>query len=357
MAVDDNDLPIGAALKKAREVLGLEQKAVAMQLNLPVDRIAEIENSDYKTSISSAFYRGYIRSFSEVVDIDLSSQLDNVSHEADAYLKQESEDNQLLPSYNKNKEMNTKSYSFRWFTLLLIFILILVIGAAIQQDLLEMRLSEHLSYDDTVSSLMDSDRISDSETEADDTLNNNETILEAEKTLKNEDRLSTEVTKDSHAADLKESHTLEKQTVSISKAMKDRETEGFEKEGSENKLTELEQKQEAMISQKTEKTLQAGEVLQTDKTLQTGETADLQLVFIDECWIQVHDATGKRLAIGLKKTDRIVSINGQPPFDVILGNPTAVRLKINEQSVDLSGYRAGRRASFKVTTGATLLPL
>jgi cytoskeleton protein RodZ len=75
-----------------------------------------------------------------------------------------------------------------------------------------------------------------------------------------------------------------------------------------------------------------------------GSTAQLQLTFSAECWVTVQDASGARLAYGIKSAGQSLQLTGQLPFSVTLGNATAATVQLNQTVVDLSGYRAGQVA-------------
>ena len=58
----------------------------------------------------------------------------------------------------------------------------------------------------------------------------------------------------------------------------------------------------------------------------------------------MQDATGKRLAYGLKTVGQSLQLTGVLPLSVTLGNATAATVQLNQTAVDLSAYRAGQVA-------------
>lgn len=60
----------GALLKAAKIQANYSSEQVASRLNLTVELIESIERDDYQESISPAFYRGYLRSYAQLVQID-----------------------------------------------------------------------------------------------------------------------------------------------------------------------------------------------------------------------------------------------------------------------------------------------
>lgn len=54
-------------------------------------------------------------------------------------------------------------------------------------------------------------------------------------------------------------------------------------------------------------------------------------------WVEVSDATGRRLLQGLYAAGSTRTLSGAPPLRVILGNAPAVALRVNDQAVRLGG--------------------
>jgi cytoskeleton protein RodZ len=69
-----------------------------------------------------------------------------------------------------------------------------------------------------------------------------------------------------------------------------------------------------------------------------GEQVYVKLVFEDESWVEIKDATGETIFAQLNApgTERVV--RGHPPFDVVVGNAHAVRLSYRDRAVDLEPH-------------------
>ncbi len=65
----DKSISYGAKLKAAREAIGLEQKDIAAQLRLGEKIIDMLESGHYTLDIPVTFIRGYIRSYSKLLQI------------------------------------------------------------------------------------------------------------------------------------------------------------------------------------------------------------------------------------------------------------------------------------------------
>jgi cytoskeleton protein RodZ len=69
----------------------------------------------------------------------------------------------------------------------------------------------------------------------------------------------------------------------------------------------------------------------------------LQFAFDGESWAEVTDARGERLLFGLSNAGRNVTVRGEPPFSVVLGDANVVRLTVD--GVAYSIPRAGRQGN------------
>lgn len=73
----------------------------------------------------------------------------------------------------------------------------------------------------------------------------------------------------------------------------------------------------------------------------------LTLSFTKDCWTEINDATGKRLAFGLYKAGFALAMEGVAPFKVKLGAPGAVAINYQGKSIDRT-FAAGRPANFYI---------
>jgi len=73
----------------------------------------------------------------------------------------------------------------------------------------------------------------------------------------------------------------------------------------------------------------------------------LMLAFNAECWTEVFDATGKRIAFGLYKNGRVLMLSGPAPFQLKLGDPSVVEIQYQDQIIE-GDFTPGRSAQFSV---------
>jgi len=73
---------------------------------------------------------------------------------------------------------------------------------------------------------------------------------------------------------------------------------------------------------------------------------NVTFTFSGDCWVNISDATGERIAWGVKKLGYVMKISGQAPFNVTLGKPELVAIKFSEEIIDMSQFNVGNIAKF-----------
>jgi cytoskeleton protein RodZ len=72
----------------------------------------------------------------------------------------------------------------------------------------------------------------------------------------------------------------------------------------------------------------------------------LHLEFGDKSWTEIKDASGRMLLRQLTPADSKLDVHGQPPFDVVIGNASQVRMTYNGRPIDLQPFTDGTVARF-----------
>ncbi|WP_308368312.1 MULTISPECIES: RodZ domain-containing protein [unclassified Microbulbifer] len=81
----------------------------------------------------------------------------------------------------------------------------------------------------------------------------------------------------------------------------------------------------------------------------TGSASQLELFFDEESWIEVRDASGAVLLAKLKPAGSQVTLEGQPPFELMLGNASGTRVRYRGEPV--ASDALGNRRTRKLTVG------
>jgi cytoskeleton protein RodZ len=79
-----------------------------------------------------------------------------------------------------------------------------------------------------------------------------------------------------------------------------------------------------------------------------GQTT-LRLTFSGDCWTEISDATGERLFYDLGAAGRVVTLAGEPPFRVILGDADNASLTVDGRDYPIpESSRRGRLARLTI---------
>jgi cytoskeleton protein RodZ len=74
---------------------------------------------------------------------------------------------------------------------------------------------------------------------------------------------------------------------------------------------------------------------------------ELRLVFVEDSWVEIHDARDERMLVGLMREGTERRLSGTPPYRVFLGNAPGVRVQIEGQDYDPSRHaRSDNTARF-----------
>lgn len=75
-------------------------------------------------------------------------------------------------------------------------------------------------------------------------------------------------------------------------------------------------------------------------------TVSLAVKFSSESWVDIRDATGKRLVRSVGKAGATKEVSGIAPFQVLIGYGPGVAIEYNGESVDFSGHQVKSVARF-----------
>ena len=75
-------------------------------------------------------------------------------------------------------------------------------------------------------------------------------------------------------------------------------------------------------------------------------TAKLSISFAEHSWVSVTDHDGHEIFNKNQAAGTQADVEGQPPFNIVVGNVSGVRLSFNDKPVDLANYAKGNVARF-----------
>lgn len=294
----------GARLRNAREQLGLSQQAVAERLCLKVSTVRDIEEDKAPADLASTFLRGYIRSYARLVHIPEEELLPMMAKQAPIRAAKVAP----MQSFSLGKRRKKRDGWLMSFTWLILFVVIGLSGAWWWQD--------HKAQQEEITSMAD---------QSTSDLNGSQSIPL--------DTSSANNAPDTTAANTN-SAPVDTSTAPAPSAPA---------------ATSAPVDNNAVVapSQANVDTAAAApaspaptSALPTDQAnaAAAASAQDLVMNFSADCWLEVSDATGKKLFSGLQRKGGNLNLSGQAPYKLKIGAPAAVQIQYLGKPVDLSRF-------------------
>tara|TARA_R110002126_G_scaffold16527_10_gene65989 strand:+ start:2245 stop:3105 length:861 start_codon:yes stop_codon:yes gene_type:complete len=280
MSNSEPQLPTpGQLLREAREQRKLTVADVALQLNLRVNLVTQIETDQLDSSLLDTFVRGYLRSYARLVKLPeqqvmLAFEQQRGSPAGPA---------KPMRTFSNRAELQATENRFMWLTYAIGFILVLMLV---------------LWWWQTASPVADDAAV----------------VSEQQQTAPEYSDDTSEVVNNQSAEQI-----------------------------TDDSLSGADEPEQAdladFIAAET-----GSELASTSPVAIEADVIDM--AFSDNCWIDVLDAEGNRIAYGTKQAGYSMTVTGKAPFVVTLGNPSVVKITLNNQPFDMSSLPAGRVAKF-----------
>ncbi len=77
----------------------------------------------------------------------------------------------------------------------------------------------------------------------------------------------------------------------------------------------------------------------------------LSITYVDDCWTEITDATGRRLYFDLGVSGRTINLSGESPFSVLFGDADNVTLAVDGEAFQIpAASRRGKTARLTITS-------
>lgn len=274
---------VGQQLKQAREKQGLSVSQIADAQHLRNSIIQAIESGDYGQIDSELFLKGYVRAYAKQVGLNgdaIIAELDRELEPARLQKERELEANPLVDIERRRRKKR------RVAKLLLLVAAIVIIGALVVMFVMP-KFSPGAA---------DAEQSATAETEQ-------QTSKEASATVS------------------------DMQVVSGS---------GIEPEPSDSvSPEELVKDQIPVVAQTTEPVLAKPPVSDEPSPV----LGQLEIVFTGDCWVQVQDAAGNRLASTMKRAGERLVVSGKAPLKVVVGAVDTVKtIRFQGETVNIGDF-------------------
>ena len=278
---NDGSKTAGEVLRKKRENIGLSIDHIANKLNLDSKLIELLEKNDYEKFNIETYLRGYLRAYAKVLDLD-GDMIINLYKESNPEKTPE-----ILPNVKPKIQRNSADRSVKLFSYIIGLTIALSILVWYQKNFLVQPSEENLKITN---------------------------IKIHENTNINGVNIDYKII----------NHTNSWQWP-INKAKKN-----YESNSNELELAESEE-----VEDKIENIANTNEV-SADNIQQSNDTLLLNLT--GDSWIEIYDKEGNRLFLDLARGGKNYIINGNSPFDILLGAANEVSIEFNGSSVDIEPY-------------------
>ncbi|HBV3038429.1 TPA: cytoskeleton protein RodZ [Klebsiella pneumoniae] len=280
----------GARLRHAREQLGLSQQAVAERLCLKVSTVRDIEDDKAPADLASTFLRGYIRSYARLVHIPENELLPMMAKQAPIRAAKVAP----MQSFSLGKRRKKRDGWLMSFTWLVLFVVIGLSGAWWWQD--------HKAQQEEISTMAD----------------------QSSAELNGGDANSQNVPLDT-SAPAAPTTSAPAQTPADNNAV----------------VAPSQANVDTAGTTPAAPATTPASPLPTDQanvTTPAASAQDLVMNFSADCWLEVSDATGKKLFSGLQRKGGNLNLSGQAPYKLKIGAPAAVQIQYLGKPVDLSRF-------------------
>lgn len=305
---------VGEQLRQGRERLGLDVSAIADEQHLRPVVIQAIESGDYSKIDSELFLKGYVRAYARQVGLNADAVIADLDRELEPARQQKELEHQANPLVSIERAKRRK----RQVAKVLLVLVVIAIAAYFIAGYLAERDSAALTAPEPATEEVP-EMVAP---EAGSTVTGPETDSEQEKEslIQPADAADRPIPVDQPT----ESTATNVPSNAIEPALVSAPAEAVPED--------LPEDQVPTVTQVTEPALQESAQLPvaTDST-----QARLQISFSDDCWIQVMDAGGNRLASSLRRSGDQLDVSGEAPLRVVVGAVSAVE-SIRFQGEDLN---------------------
>ncbi|EOL8986086.1 cytoskeleton protein RodZ [Cronobacter dublinensis] len=302
----------GERLRLAREQLGLSQQVVAERLCLKVSTVRDIEEDNVPADLASTFLRGYIRSYARLVHVPEEELLPMLAKQAPVRTAQVAP----MQTYALGKSRKKRDGWLMSFTWLVLFVVVGLTGAWWWQN--------HKAQQEEISTMADQSSAELSQNAASSPQSvplNTDTPADASQEqatppadLPSGDAQAT-AANTPQPTPMPSPTTASQQPVVVPPSQASTDTAA--------------QQQNAAQSQ-----LPVGQA----STAAAANGNALVMNFTADCWLEVTDATGKKLFSGLQRKDTNLNLTGEAPYRLKIGAPSAVQIQYQGKPVDLSRF-------------------
>ncbi|MDE8740255.1 cytoskeleton protein RodZ [Pectobacterium polaris] len=303
----------GERLREARERLGLTQQTIAERLCLKITTVRDIEDGTTPADLAPTFLRGYIRSYAKLVHLPEDELLPIVDKQAIPKTISVSP----MQSFSLKKSRKKRDGWLMTITWLVVLVVLGLTGAWWWQN--------HQAQQAEINSMVDHASSMQAQTEGQSVpLMDNSA---AQETATPDSTVAPSTPVDLSATVAATPSTPASSTTAPSAAPSSQSpshANAAQPQAAGNVL------------------LGTGAVAPAAGTVAESNPASaahaLVMTFTADCWLEVTDASGKKLFSGMQRNGGTLNLDGQSPYKLKIGAPAAVQIQFQGKPVDLSQF-------------------
>ncbi|OOE89820.1 cytoskeleton protein RodZ [Salinivibrio sharmensis] len=319
-AQSDTQPAPGEVLKQAREKMGWSVRDVADRLRLRVSVIEDLEQNNPDMDQLATFTRGYLRSYAKLMQIDADQLLGNSNMEASSAATV-----QKMQSFSRKTRRQKSESRLMWLSWVIIAIAVGITGVWYWQN------QQAMTSVPTQLDSQQADELVTTPSEQDSAMVATDAPAMAEPAVT--DSMA------SQGAELQETDAQD----TVNEAEPNQENGSVSTESESGTAVEPVQMDEA-----TTQTDPEAQPMAEDEAPASTVNNRLVMTFSGDCWIDVRDANGERLATGIKSEGEQVTLTGDTPYQLVLGAPSVVKITFNGDNIDLDGFPTGQVARLRL---------
>lgn len=314
----------GTLLKQARENMGLSIELLSEQIKVPPNVLEAIEIDKVPKNLPDTFIRGYIRSYARKVGVDEAEVLTEVETVA-AINKTTSQSDSGMQSFSRRNRRKASEKRLIYFTWFMVIGVIIAVVLWWWQDTQKSDYAPVVDTQPALAQPQTSTPAQDKQTNAE-----IEPLQQVEQTpVQSVDASVVEA--EPVAPEATQQQATATEAEEVAEVIQDKTTAN---ESTNNDPLALTEEQKALVADNG----------QPDES----GFLKVEMQFDKECWVEVYDIAGERVAIGNKPAGYLMRLNAQGPLRVLLGNPAGVSIWVNDKVYDMSEHPKNRIAKFEL---------
>jgi len=311
----------GSLLSEARIKSGLTVVDVANKLNFRITLVNNIEADIFDKTLPDTYNRGYLKNYAKLVNVSITDVIE-------MYEKMNvfQENHAKMQSFSRGTMKKTQNNILMWITYLILTIFIVFTVMWWLQEDKASHSGESSPVASTSLPAKDDETMTEKLVQP---LQQSEIVEEA--SLENANNIATTE---------RANNVIEGSASTVNTPMN-------AVTANNDTITQSLVAEAETVEAETAK-IETTVAQTTPEVIKPEETALTKVVFTfaGDCWVNIHDALGERVAWGVKKSGYVMTINVKAPLKITIGKPELVEIDFGGESIDMSTFPKGHIAKF-----------